>query len=151
MPKGDRFDWLVEKATELGVERLIPIVTERSVVEPGGPKLERLRRAIIEASKQCRRNRLMILDPPVRWDQLAGFIPTRSGSSPTRKEFRSPQWPAIPPAQSVILAVGPEGGFTPQERSDGRPERVACDQPEFHAPCGSRPPDWPAVRPCSRV
>ena len=73
VPKGDRFDWLVEKATELGVERLIPIVTERSVVEPGGPKLERLRRAIIEASKQCGRNRLMILDSPVRWDQVAGL------------------------------------------------------------------------------
>ena len=72
VPKGDRFDWLVEKATELGVERLIPLVTERSVVEPGPAKLTRLRRTIIEASKQCRRNRLMVLDPPTRWTELVG-------------------------------------------------------------------------------
>ncbi len=35
VPKGDRFDWIVEKATELGVDRLIPLITERSVVCPG--------------------------------------------------------------------------------------------------------------------
>ena len=70
VPKGDRFDWLVEKATELGVDRLIPIVTERSVVEPGSTKLSRLRKSIIEASKQCGRNRLMVLESPVRWEPL---------------------------------------------------------------------------------
>ena len=64
IPKGDRFDWLVEKATELGVARLIPLVTEHSVVDPRDSKLERLRRTIIEASKQSRRNRLMVLDSP---------------------------------------------------------------------------------------
>ena len=51
VPKGERFDWLIEKATELGVERLIPLVTDRSVDEPRVSKLERLRRSIIEASK----------------------------------------------------------------------------------------------------
>ena len=65
VPKGDRFDWLVEKATELGVDRLIPIVTERSVVEPGTSKLSRLRKSIIEASKQSGRNRLMVLESPL--------------------------------------------------------------------------------------
>ena len=44
VPKGERFDWLVEKATELGVARLTPIVTERSVVDPRSAKLDRLRR-----------------------------------------------------------------------------------------------------------
>ncbi len=52
VPKGDRLDWIVEKATELGVDRLIPIIAERSVVVPRGSKLERLRRSIVEASKQ---------------------------------------------------------------------------------------------------
>ncbi len=70
IPKGDRFDWLVEKATELGVDRLIPILTERSVVEPGESKLTRLRKSIIEASKQCGRSRLMILESPMRWRSL---------------------------------------------------------------------------------
>jgi 16S rRNA (uracil1498-N3)-methyltransferase len=117
VPKGDRFDWLIEKATELGVGRLIPMVTERSVVEPGGPKLGRLRRAIIEASKQCGRNRLMILDHPVRWDRLAELYADSIRFLADPEGVTSPRWPAIPPERSVILAVGPEGGFTPSERA----------------------------------
>ena len=70
VPKGERFDWLVDKATELGVDRLIPLVTQRSIVIPGPAKLERLRRSIIEAAKQCGRDRLMTLDEPMRWEQL---------------------------------------------------------------------------------
>ena len=70
IPKGERFDWLVEKATELGVNRLIPVVTERSVVDPRQTKLDRLRRTIIEASKQARRNRLMVLEPARSWPEL---------------------------------------------------------------------------------
>ncbi len=119
VPKGDRFDWLVEKATELGIERLIPILTERSVVDPGPAKLGRLQKTIIEASKQCRRDRLMILDRPMRWDQVVGldpgslrFLADPQGTPPAR-------WPAITHRQSVILAVGPEGGFSPRERQIG--------------------------------
>jgi 16S rRNA (uracil1498-N3)-methyltransferase len=115
--KGDRFDWLVEKATELGVERLIPIVTDRSVVAPGSGKLLRWRRTIVEASKQCRRNRLMVLEAPVRWSDLAGscsdshkFIADPSGTPASRVA-------RIPCGQTVILAVGPEGGFTAEERA----------------------------------
>ncbi len=84
VPKGERFDWLVEKATELGVERLIPIMTARSVVRPGKAKLDRLRRSIIEASKQSRRDRLMLLEPLMDWarvverDESSIAIPSRS-------------------------------------------------------------------------
>jgi 16S rRNA (uracil1498-N3)-methyltransferase len=116
VPRGDRFDWLVEKATELGVDRLIPIVAERSVVEPGTSKLSRLRRSIIEASKQCGRNRLMVLESPARWEPLIAawheslkFLADPQGS-PAR------QGPTISRGRSVVLAVGPEGGFTPLER-----------------------------------
>jgi 16S rRNA (uracil1498-N3)-methyltransferase len=116
VPKGDRFDWLVEKATELGIDRLIPIVTERSVVEPGGRKLERLRRSIIEASKQCRRSRLMILEQPLRWDQLAGICADSIKFLADPEGIPSTRWPPIAPGQPVIVAVGPEGGFTAAER-----------------------------------
>jgi 16S rRNA (uracil1498-N3)-methyltransferase len=117
VPKGDRFDWLIEKATELGVERLIPMITDRSVVEPRGSKVERLRRLIIEASKQCGRARLMILDEPTRWMNLANsfagsskFLADPGGAPP-------PQWPAIPRTRPLVLAVGPEGGFSDGEQS----------------------------------
>ncbi|MCH8229456.1 MAG: RsmE family RNA methyltransferase, partial [Chloroflexi bacterium] len=53
VPKRDRFRWLAEKAMELGVHRLIPLKTERSVVEPGVGKLDKVRHAVIEAAKQC--------------------------------------------------------------------------------------------------
>jgi 16S rRNA (uracil1498-N3)-methyltransferase len=116
VPKGDRFDWLVEKATELGVERLIPITTARSVVRPGKPKLRRLQRSIVEASKQCHRDHLMILEPPMDWPSVvhaAGptlrFLADSAGCSLAT-------WPAIEQGQTAILGVGPEGGFAPAER-----------------------------------
>jgi 16S rRNA (uracil1498-N3)-methyltransferase len=117
VPKGDRFDWLVEKATELGVERLIPLVTDRSVVEPRDAKLSRLRRLIIEASKQCRRDRLMVLDDPVPWTKCVAsysesirLLADPDGSPPGR-------WPPLERGRALVLAVGPEGGFTTEERA----------------------------------
>jgi len=73
LPKGDRQRWLVEKATELGVRRLVPLTTERSVAQPAPRALERLRRTVIEASKQCGRNRLMEIAEPADW---ARFVTT---------------------------------------------------------------------------
>ncbi len=116
VPKGDRFDWLVEKLTELGIERLIPIVTERSVVAPGASKLERIRKAIVEASKQCGRNQLMVVDPLSRWEHLVGICANaiKLIADPTGIQPR--RWPAITCGSNVVFAVGPEGGFTEQER-----------------------------------
>jgi len=67
LPKGDRGKWLVEKAVELGVRRLVPLLTARSVARAGPKALSRLRRTVIEASKQCGRNRLMEITPPQVW------------------------------------------------------------------------------------
>jgi 16S rRNA (uracil1498-N3)-methyltransferase len=115
--KGDRFDWLIEKATELGVDRLIPLVTERSVVEPSESKLARLRRTIIEASKQCRRNRLMVLDSPMRWTELLENFAESLKYIADPAGIPAHRLAPIPASQAVILAVGPEGGFTPAEQS----------------------------------
>jgi len=111
VPKGERFDWLVEKATELGVARLVPLVTERSVVDPRTAKLDRLRRLIVEACKQCGRSRLMALDEPT---PLGRYLATERAerrwlAHPGQGAFRTEEW------TSCAVAVGPEGGFTPRE------------------------------------
>jgi 16S rRNA (uracil1498-N3)-methyltransferase len=72
LPKGDRQRWLVEKATELGVARLIPLITARSVAQPVESALARMRRAVIEASKQCGRNRLMEVSAAVPFSDFVG-------------------------------------------------------------------------------
>src|SRR5262245_30305587 len=70
LPKGDRGDFLIEKLTELGVARFTPLVTERTVVLPKDGRLDRLTRAVIEASKQCGRAVLMEIGPPTKWADL---------------------------------------------------------------------------------
>jgi 16S rRNA (uracil1498-N3)-methyltransferase len=115
IPKGERFDWMVEKATELGVARLIPLVAERSVVNPRESKLDRLRRTIVEAAKQSRRNRLMVLEAAMTWPDVVSsrgealcLIADPEGLPPFR-------WPVLKAQRELILAVGPEGGFSPAE------------------------------------
>ncbi len=115
MPKGDRQRWLVEKAVESGVRRLVPLATARSVAEPSAGKLQR---TVIEASKQCGRNRLMELASAVPWTEF--LAQTRSaewrlmahpGGAPIEAGLSHPT------GQSVVVAVGPEGGFTDEEVS----------------------------------
>jgi 16S rRNA (uracil1498-N3)-methyltransferase len=119
VPKGERFDWLVEKATELGVARLIPLVTDRSSVDPRSAKLDRLRRVIIEASKQCRRNRLMDLGPPTAWDSLVGNSRESSRLLAHPGGLGMVSAGLRPGSGSVILAIGPEGGFSEKEVDRG--------------------------------
>jgi 16S rRNA (uracil1498-N3)-methyltransferase len=116
LPKGDRQRWLIEKAVELGVTRLIPLETARSVAQPNAKAVERLRRAVIEASKQCGRNRLMEIAAPQRWPDFLASIadaPIRLVAHPA-PESRPP---SISHATSgpVVLAVGPEGGLSDEE------------------------------------
>jgi 16S rRNA (uracil1498-N3)-methyltransferase len=115
VPKGDRFEWLVEKATELGVSRLIPLVTERSIVNPGAGKLEKLRHAVVAASKQSGRSRLMEITDPVSWhDFLKREIPATQFclADPSGETASTHTWSVDQP---LILAIGPEGGLTDRE------------------------------------
>jgi len=119
LPKGDRQKWLVEKATELGVTRLVPLVTTRSVAQPSSSALKRLERAVIEASKQCGRNVLMKIDAPENW---SSFV--------VNSDQGEHRWIADPAEDSLslgeavqtrgatedlVVAIGPEGGFDESE------------------------------------
>lgn len=119
VPKGDRFDWLVEKAVELGVTRVVPLATARSVVDPRGSKLDRLRRAIVEASKQSGRSRLMELGAPEGLSEFLGRLDgIRLLADPTGAAPHA--WPTIRAGDSVRLVIGPEGGLTDDETALAR-------------------------------
>ena len=117
VPKGDRFDWLVEKATELGVTRLVPLVTERSVVDPRSAKLDRLRRLVIEASKQSGRNRLMDVDPPTPLAAWLGKavegVAAHYLADPSGGRLVDDPRPRL--VRGIAVMVGPEGGFSEAE------------------------------------
>jgi len=116
LPKGDRQKVLVEKLTELGVTRLIPLVTERGVAQPVESAIERFRRSVIEASKQCGRNRLMEIAQPVDVAQLAGTT-TATALRLVAHPNGEPLADLRTVSGDIIAAVGPEGGFTDRELS----------------------------------
>ncbi|HUY89295.1 MAG TPA: 16S rRNA (uracil(1498)-N(3))-methyltransferase [Pirellulales bacterium] len=124
LPKGDRQRWLVEKAVELGVARLVPLETARGVAQPVDKALVRLRRAVIEASKQCGRNRLMEIAASESWasDCSAPKPPgcLRVLADPSGKASLREILSACPAPSSVQAAIGPEGGWTDEELSLAR-------------------------------
>jgi 16S rRNA (uracil1498-N3)-methyltransferase len=111
LPKGDRAQFLIEKLTELGVTRFVPLQTARSVVHPRDTKLEKLERYVIEASKQCGRNRLLQVGPLTAWTEYC------RSDLPALRLLGCPRgepWSGTV-SQDVVFAVGPEGGLTQEE------------------------------------
>jgi 16S rRNA (uracil1498-N3)-methyltransferase len=114
LPKGDRQRWLVEKATELGVSRIVPLLTERSNDRESPAALDKLRRAVIEASKQCGRNRLLDITTPlpvVEFLHGADLPQLRLIAHPGGAKLERPNSKPM----SIAIAIGPEGGFAPAE------------------------------------
>ena len=121
--KKGRVDWLVEKAVELGVARLLPVVTSRTIVDK--LNLERMRAHIVEAAEQCGRTSLAQIDEPVKLAAMLGasdaartlYFADESGGEPAASAFG--------PGPALIL-IGPEGGFTPEEAAAVRAAPNAC-------------------------
>jgi 16S rRNA (uracil1498-N3)-methyltransferase len=128
LPKSRTMDTIVQKATELGASRIVPVIAERTVVHLDqrgeSHKLERWRATILEAAKQCGATWLPELDAPVA---LAEFIQRRepfdltllaslhAGARPPRAVFDGYRSEHKTPPATVALWVGPEGDFTPVE------------------------------------
>jgi 16S rRNA (uracil1498-N3)-methyltransferase len=113
--KKGRIDWMVEKACELGVARVVPVVTRRAVVD--NPKHDRLRAHMIEAAEQCGRTAIPELADTVKLAALlrdwpptrALFFADETGGAPALEAMRAHPGPAA-------ILIGPEGGFDADER-----------------------------------
>lgn len=114
LPKGERQKWLVEKLTELGVERLVPLETTRGVAEATPAAVERLRRGSVEACKQCGRDTLLLIGDP---QSVADLVAAPRGEATLVVADRDGVDPAtaIAAARAVVALVGPEGGLTAEE------------------------------------
>jgi 16S rRNA (uracil1498-N3)-methyltransferase len=129
MPANERMDWLVEKATELGVHRITPLMTERSVIRLTGERAEKKQAhwqaVAASASEQCGRNRVPVIDMPERldaWlarqttqaDVLHGVLSLHASTQPlTAMQANAVQ-------KSWVLLNGPEGGLTDAEDTAAR-------------------------------
>jgi 16S rRNA (uracil1498-N3)-methyltransferase len=114
----ERFSWLVEKAAELGVTRIVPLETAHSVGVSTRLKqshLSRLRRSVLDVLKQCGSAWAPIIEDPVALDQFlqrpleaAGWLAERSGDTVPTELDSTP----------LTIVVGPEGGFSQSERGE---------------------------------
>ncbi|BDU54298.1 16S rRNA (uracil(1498)-N(3))-methyltransferase [Limnohabitans sp. INBF002] len=131
MPANERMDWLVEKATELGVHRITPLMTERSVIRLTGERAEKKQAhwqaVAASASEQCGRNRVPVIDMPERldaWlarqttqaDVVHGVLSLHASTQPLNALREG----AATSAKSWVLLNGPEGGLTDAEDAAAR-------------------------------
>jgi len=114
-PRASRGDWLVEKATEIGVSQLVPRLAARSVMDPGDGRVARWRRIAIEAAEQCERCFVPVIggEPPAG----ATHVVADPDSHMTVREAvaRLPE-----PPQPLVLHIGPEGGWSAHEIEEFR-------------------------------
>lgn len=119
VPKGDRADWMIEKLSELGVDRFIPLAAARSVVLPEGKnKRQRWKRIATEAAKQSRRRGVMRIDELTKLDEALRdaiatgsccYLSTSDGAKQVLEFF------ARTSMTTLMTFVGPEGGWTDEE------------------------------------
>ncbi len=133
--KGDRFDWLLEKGTEIGVAGFVPLLSRRGVVRPNqgrSERRERWLRIITEAAEQCGRSRLPELGPVTRLDEALAmaegvllFPWEREKGTSLRQALRETLSESHAPA-AVSIFIGPEGGFTQEEADEAVAAGARC-------------------------
>lgn len=118
--KFDAFEWALEKATELGVSKIVPLAggrSEKALLSAAAKRAERWKKILLEASQQSRRVRVPLLDEVVkpesafasRKEGLRVMLSERATASPLRMVLKGQQ------ATKAIMAIGPEGGWTDAE------------------------------------
>lgn len=118
LPKGDKMDYIIEKATEIGVHTIVPVVTERSQVRTIEKK-KRWERIAVEASKQCGRTKPPAIENTLNFNEAVKYYDDNElalilhvGSQVSLKDFlkNTLQHPT-----NIIVLIGPEGGFSEKE------------------------------------
>ena len=124
IPKGDKLDLIIQKGTELGLSRLVPLSTPRSVIRPDSDWLDhraqRWQRVAVEAAKQCRRSHLPVIDQVQTLEEALQSIPSGAlALIPWEGEGES--WLKVllreetQARSEVWVFIGPEGGWEPGE------------------------------------
>jgi 16S rRNA (uracil1498-N3)-methyltransferase len=128
--KGDKMDWVIQKAAELGVNTILPVVTERTIARPRAEReahqIDRWRKIAKEASQQCGRSDIPMVRTVVSLDALLKnppdaslkLIPWEQEQKPSLKAVLAEANLRAPAGQwdnSMIVLIGPEGGLTPSE------------------------------------
>lgn len=117
--KNEKFDFVVQKAVELGVANLVPLDTKRADVrlKDAGKRLERWRKISLEAAKQSGRARLMRIAAPMNY---AEFIEQAEGTKILFAERGGEQFSAIKSSKKIVAVVGAEGGWETSEAEAAR-------------------------------
>jgi 16S rRNA (uracil1498-N3)-methyltransferase len=120
VPKGQKMDFIVEKATELGAAAIVPLHSKRVIGQTGDHKRERWQRIARAAAAQCGRNVVPAIEPPADWDALLAtfgaydrvYLAWESApAQPLRESFEGD----VPEASTILIVIGPEGGFSADE------------------------------------
>jgi 16S rRNA (uracil1498-N3)-methyltransferase len=121
VPRGDRMDFIVQKATELGVARIVPVMSQRGVVRldqaHAQSKATHWRAVAVSACEQCGRNRIPAVDPPQPLlNYLGGSAPGSGAKLVFEPDSAAHALPAAPDRGATVeIAIGPEGGFAADE------------------------------------
>ena len=119
--KFDRYEWAIEKVTELGAARITPVIarrTEKHLAQAAGKRVERWRRIVLEAAKQSRRSDLPQVDDPLPLKQALGETSASMKLLLSETEQENTIAAALKeshPSGEVAVAIGPEGGWTTDE------------------------------------
>jgi 16S rRNA (uracil1498-N3)-methyltransferase len=116
--KFDHMEWGIEKATELGAARITPVLarrTEKHLAQAAAKRVERWRRITLEAAKQSRRTDVPVVDEPVALKAALAMVDAGTKLLLAETEQENTLSAGLVGAESVALAVGPEGGWTVEE------------------------------------
>jgi 16S rRNA (uracil1498-N3)-methyltransferase len=127
LPRGEKMDLIVQKATELGVTRIVPVISQRSVVrlddDQAQTKQDHWRAVAVSACEQCGRARLPSIERPLQLLKFLGALPSATHprwvlephTPPTADSAPDDRTPDRASLTVAELSVGPEGGFAPDE------------------------------------